>query len=100
VTITPQLVYSYKDAPGTWFISAGATIQSFLEELPDTETQEGALMPRVTIGLERVMSDNISFHVNGLLGVYLDPNVPEGSPVAQETSVVGGLQIGLNLYIL
>jgi hypothetical protein len=98
VTVTPQLVYSYKDVPGTWFVGAGATIQTFLDDLPDTPaaTEKTAVMPRISGGIERVMSDNLSLHAEAVLGAYIDPNTASGE---SETSAIAMLRFGLNLFL-
>lgn len=98
LTFTPQLVYSYRDSPGTWFFSGGVTIQQFLDALPDTGTQETSFMPRVSVGLEQVVGSNISFHFNTLAGLYFDANELDaaGEPTK---NFIGMLQVGLNLFL-
>lgn len=104
-TVTPQIVYSRQGNPGTWLVSGGAMVQQFLEQpldLPaELGTPEIAIMPRVTGGIERVMSDNISFHAEGLFGLYLDPNeVDEATNTrVSDTAAIVMFQIGLNLFL-
>lgn len=105
ISVTPQLVYSRRANPGTWFLSGGATLQQFVETplaLQEINAlPKRALMPRITAGIERVSSDNLSMHVEGMLGAYLDPNRVEDNAQVEvpELEIVGGVQLGLNLFL-
>ena len=102
LNVTPQLVWSYKDTVGTWFLSGGATLQNFLDEPLDLPASlaapKMAFMPRVSVGIEQLMGGQMSFHMEAVGGVYVDPNAPDinGNP---DISAIVMAQIGLNLYL-
>jgi hypothetical protein len=101
-TVTPQIVWSFKDTVGTWFLTGGATVQQFLDQpldLPADRAASAALMPRLSVGLEQMMGGQISFHMEALGGVYMDPNDPSVGPGETTLSPIVMAQIGLNLYI-